>query len=142
MGIFRSQRFENIHRIHADASLNVVTCSADIVLKSEYYGKPIRIRAVHSIHFGSPILTHHIQSDLPYITDNAQIQKLIADQSTQLSSEQLRQRRRALRRTGQNTNDNASESKDDEDEQDLITKQMIPEIVYSGFTLVSSVLYL
>ena len=35
------------------------------------------IRAIHSIHFGSPIASHHIQTNLPYIIDSPSLQVLI-----------------------------------------------------------------
>eukprot|EP01084_Bolivina_argentea_P027913 51874_1 len=111
--------------------------TADITFKSEYFLKTLT--AVHSIHFGQPLLTHHIQTNLPYTINSAKLQKNVTDQADTRAVNRLRRRRRELTRTANASRNNDERKQEDEKQPDidvdLITKQYIPEFVYNGFSM-------
>lgn len=122
---------------------------ADITLKPEFYSKygdhPIVIRAVHSIHFGSPLMTHHLQTNMPYLVTSPALQQLLDDDiSNQSQPPSLQNALRAelSRRRNANGQNVSSAQNDGEEEQkigdkrtDSITKQSVDEVVFDNFIL-------
>jgi len=131
---------------------------ADIHLKREFYpnfgSDSIIVQAAHTLFFGSPLMTHHIQSNMPYLVLSPQLQQLLDTQHDRTSLQSALRRRVAARRVRrqierhnrrrsaqnqapeENPDEKSDEKEDEEEEeQDRITKQFASEIVFQDFTL-------
>eukprot|EP01083_Nonionella_stella_P123429 371906_1 len=117
---------------------------ADIIFKNDTgtdrisNSEPL-IRASHSIHFGCPLVSHHVQSNLPYVVDALSLQNAVIQQRklNDLEQELKRERERAeavMTAIGASLADLESYNEEDGDHYDCITKQFIPEIAFTGFS--------
>jgi len=116
---------------------------ADITFKAGFgpTGKHNKrlLTATHSIHFGSPLCSHHVLSHLPYLVTSPKLQQLVsARDGTQSLQRALRARVAAMRARSDRSLKARHEDDGEEQNEDDVTKQSIPELAFRGFILSAS----